>query len=97
MADHFFVAPFGLAFDWSTVNPLLRGVPDRAGYVNIKIGGGGVEEARQVIPHLQKWLEEGKINLKDMICKVISLEEIPQAIEDLQRRPKSLIKIVIKP
>ena len=64
---------------------------------DLKIGSGGIDEARQVIPQLHYWLEEGKLNLKDMISKVISLEEIPQAIEDLQKRPKSLIKVVIKP
>lgn len=40
---------------------------------------------------------EGKINLKDMVSMVMPLSKFPEAVEKLESRDPSIIKIVLKP
>jgi threonine dehydrogenase-like Zn-dependent dehydrogenase len=44
-----------------------------------------------------EFAKQGKLNLKDMITKVLPLSEIGKAVEILEDKPKDMIKIVFNP
>jgi len=88
--ENCYIAGFGVGFDLSSLSGNINGK-------TIRVGGGGVEECNSMIPLLAEWLKHDKLNLAAMVSKTISLSEIPEELEGLQKRPKKAVKIVVLP
>ena len=84
---------------------ILYGLPDKNASINLPIfdvilnqislcGYTGNSLAWEKVIEFAK---EGKLNLKDMITKVLPLSKMNEAIEILGDKPKDMIKIVLNP
>lgn len=84
---------------------ILYGLPDKNASINLPIfdvilnqislcGYTGNSLAWEKVIEFAK---EGKLNLKDMITKVLPLSKMNEAIEILDDKPKDMIKIVLNP
>ncbi|NIA15858.1 MAG: alcohol dehydrogenase catalytic domain-containing protein [Nitrospiraceae bacterium] len=85
-----FVAPYGIGFDWDGVGGSLGGVP-------IEVGAADTDGVRAALRQVGEWVTSGDLRLSDLISRHIGLEDIPETLEELQQRPKSLAKVIVIP
>ena len=84
---------------------ILYGIPEKDTKVNLpvfdvilnQISLCGYTGNSSAWEEIIKQVKDGKFNLKDMITLRLPLKETKKAIETLDKKPKDMIKIVLKP
>jgi len=83
------IVPYGSGCDWVALKRMLGDKPFRK-------AEGDVEEIRKALPLLTTWVEVGALQLAPLVSRRVPLEETGCWLEALQKRPKNLVKVVLK-
>ncbi|MBO4262987.1 MAG: zinc-binding dehydrogenase [Clostridia bacterium] len=84
---------------------ILYGLPDKNASIDLpvfdvvlnQISLCGYTGNSRAWEEVIRFAAEGKLNLKDMVTKVLPLSETAKAVAILDEKPKDMIKIVLKP